>query len=210
MACLPPPQVKPGRFISWRNTGNQHCLATDGAAPRRFLGPMVLDASKAGFIPVVDILVSAARAPARAVLEAARAPARRGCVCPCQGTPCVPLPVLQHAALAAAACALLSPSAAPALPALLPTPAPAGRAPCCTAPCRRPRASPAPLRTSAPTPAPASSRPAPTACAALPQALPLAPAPSAALGRTITSQWPSAASWWGPPPRRRPAAAPAA
>lgn len=49
--------MKPGRFISWRNTGNQHCLASDSAAPRRFLGPLVLDATKAGFVPVVDILV---------------------------------------------------------------------------------------------------------------------------------------------------------
>lgn len=54
----PAPQVKPGRFMSWKNTGNRHCLATNSAQKRRFIGPVVLDASKSGFIPVVDILVS--------------------------------------------------------------------------------------------------------------------------------------------------------
>lgn len=49
--------MKPGRFMSWRNTGNKHCLATSSEARRRFLGPVVLDSAKSSFIPVVDILV---------------------------------------------------------------------------------------------------------------------------------------------------------
>jgi len=44
--------------MSWSNRGQKHCLVTTSEQPRRFLGPVVLDASKAGFIPVVDILVS--------------------------------------------------------------------------------------------------------------------------------------------------------
>ena len=35
-----------------------HGVVTNSQQPRRFLGPVVLDASKSGFIPVVDILVS--------------------------------------------------------------------------------------------------------------------------------------------------------
>ncbi|KAF8060488.1 hypothetical protein HT031_004664 [Scenedesmus sp. PABB004] len=49
--------IRPGRFLSWANTGNAHCVVTDSAAPRRFIGPFVLDAAKAGLIPVVDILL---------------------------------------------------------------------------------------------------------------------------------------------------------
>lgn len=49
--------MKPGRFMSWRNTGNKHCLATSNKARRRFLGHVVLDSTKSSFIPVVDILV---------------------------------------------------------------------------------------------------------------------------------------------------------
>lgn len=43
--------------MSWRNTGNKHCVATASGARRRFLGPVVLDAAQSSFIPVVDILV---------------------------------------------------------------------------------------------------------------------------------------------------------
>jgi len=52
-----PLQIKPGRFISWSNNGQQHCVATSSTQPRRFLGPVVLDASRDSLIPVVDILV---------------------------------------------------------------------------------------------------------------------------------------------------------
>lgn len=43
--------------MSWPNAGHQHCVdAPEGAPPRRFLGPVVLDADGSGLIPVVDIL----------------------------------------------------------------------------------------------------------------------------------------------------------
>jgi len=56
-----PRKIKPGRFISWSNNGQQHCVATRSAQPpRRFLGPVVLSAGQDSLIPVVDILVGVA------------------------------------------------------------------------------------------------------------------------------------------------------
>lgn len=49
-------RIKPGRFISWDNKAHQQCVLTSSGGPRRFLGPVVLDAQGTGLIPVVDIL----------------------------------------------------------------------------------------------------------------------------------------------------------
>ena len=49
-------QITPGRFISWDNKAHKHCVLTSSGEPRRFLGPVVLDADGTGLIPVVDIL----------------------------------------------------------------------------------------------------------------------------------------------------------
>lgn len=50
-------QLRPGRFISWDNKAHKHCVLTSSDEPRRFLGPVVLDAKGTGLIPVVDILL---------------------------------------------------------------------------------------------------------------------------------------------------------
>lgn len=54
--CVYNAQIKPGRFISWDNKAHKHCVLTASGEPRRFLGPVVLDAEGTGLIPVVDIL----------------------------------------------------------------------------------------------------------------------------------------------------------
>lgn len=61
-ALLAPHQIKPGRFMSWPNRGNKHCVVTNSPEPRRFLGPLVLDKGASSFIPVVDILAGPAQA----------------------------------------------------------------------------------------------------------------------------------------------------
>lgn len=55
--------IKPGRMMSWANAGNRHCVASAGRGPRRFVGPVVLDATASSFVPVVDILSPTPRDP---------------------------------------------------------------------------------------------------------------------------------------------------